>query len=59
MASGWFKIDLFKFKPKRIPGRLLDIILDPKPYVFEDIFLSRITIRSNYDFRPAQEPYNM
>ena len=51
MASGWLKIDLFKFKPKRIPGRLLDIILDPKPIVFEDIFHSRITIRSNYDFR--------
>lgn len=51
------KIDLLKFKPKRIPGRLLDIILDPKPHIIEDIFHQRLTIRANYDFRPAQEPF--
>ena len=50
---------LLKFMPNRIPGRLFDFLPNILPMQFEDLFHSRLTIRANYDWFPAKEPYDL
>ena len=51
------KINLMRWKPKRIPGRMFDFFPNLAPSIFEDIYHSKLTIRANFDLFPANEPY--
>ena len=53
------KIQLLRFKPKRIPGKFLDFFPDTKPPMLEEIFHFRLTIRANFDWHPALEPHKI
>ena len=50
------KIRLLRWKPKRICGKIFDLFPRIYPEEMEEIFHGRITLRANYDWKPALEP---
>ena len=52
------KYSILKFMPKKIPGKFNDFWPDLKPPMLEDIFHSKLTLRYNFDWHPAKEPYD-